>query len=410
MPVVLKCASTFWVGLMIRIGKQRQNLPSWRWVSWFVEFEIVVLTDQITALFGCRFQILTAPGPGAVAVIQLTGGNDQAALWLRCKMMSNSSADQSLNASQGMIVDRIYYGRWNSEDLVVVRTSESTFEIQCHGGRIAIDRITCDLQDAGATEQPVVDVQPLATLREQVEREIELRLPTARSRRIAGLILAQATNSLCDDLAELKSASATSEAVAAIRRRLERWQNIADHLSEPWRVVLAGAPNVGKSSLLNAIAGMERSIVYDQPGTTRDIIEVDTVIDGWPFRFVDTAGIRMDGDAGQIESLGIQQSYLAVSHCDVLCLVVDDRSESLASIESLMLNNLPMHVVVVRNKCDLATDENASQSTETRIATFRCISVSASMGYGLDDLLQWIKLAVVPEEPTRETAIPILPI
>lgn len=222
------------------------------------------------------------------------------------------------------------------------------------------------------------------TLRKQVAREIELRLPAARSRKIAGLILAQATNSLCDDLAELKSPNARNEAIAAIRRRLARWQNIADHLSEPWRVVLAGAPNVGKSSLLNAIAGMERSIVYDQPGTTsfRDIVEVDTVIDGWPFRFVDTAGIRMDGDAGQIESLGIQQSYLAVSQCDVLCLVVDDRSES-RNIESLMLNNLPMHVVVVRNKCDLRTSREAcpiaknSLNAGFRIASLpdQCVSI-----------------------------------
>lgn len=330
--------------------------------------------------------------------------------------MPGASVSQKPSTSQGMAVDRIYYGRWNSEDLIVVRTSESTFEIQCHGGRIAIDRIRCDLQDGGATEGVAVDDQHLPKLQEQIEREIELRLPTARSRKIAGLILAQTTNSLCDDLAELKSPNAGNEVVAAIRQRLGRWQNISDHLSEPWRVVLAGAPNVGKSSLLNAIAGMERSIVYDQPGTTRDIVEVDTLIDGWPFRFVDTAGIRMDDHAGQIESLGIQQSYLAASQCDVLCLVVDVHSESQASIESLMLKNLPVHVVIVRNKCDLQTSREAcpiaknSLNAGTRIARLPEISVSASTGYGLDELLQWIRFAVVPEEPTRETAIPILPI
>jgi len=370
----------------------------------------VVSTEQNAALLGCRLQVVTAPGPGAVAVIQLTSGSDQAAIWLRRKILSGSSADQPAAADHGMSVGRIYYGRWNGEDLIIVRTSQSTFEIQCHGGRIAIDCIRNDLQEAGATEDVTGDGQHSSTIQEQIEREVERRLPTARSRKLAGLILSQATNSLCDDLAQLKSADAASAAVAVIRQRLVRWQNVVDHLTEPWRVVLAGAPNVGKSSLLNAIAGMERSIVFDQPGTTRDIVEVDTVIDGWAFRFVDTAGIRLEGDAGQIESLGIQQSYLAASEGDVLCLVVDDRPESQASIERLMPSNLPKHTVVVRNKCDLETEATVSLCASTPFGALPRIMVSASTGHGLPALLQWIKLAMVPEEPTRETAIPILPI
>lgn len=370
----------------------------------------MVSIDQSAALHGCQFQVLTSPGPGSVAVIQLTAGSDSAAIWLRHKIRSVSSANQSTVTDPGMPVGRIYYGRWNSEDLIIVRISESTFEIQCHGGRIAIDRIRDDLQDAGATKEMAGDGQRLTTIQEQLERIVERRLPAARSRKIAGLILAQATNSLSDDLTQLKSADLDSASGANIRQRLERWQNVADHLSEPWRVVLAGTPNVGKSSLINAIAGMERSIVFDQPGTTRDIVEIDTLIDGWSFRFVDTAGLRIEGDAGQIESLGIQQSYLAASECDVLCLVVDDRPESQASIERLMPSNLPMHTIVVRNKCDLAMDAAESLCASTPFKALPRINVSASTGHGLPALLQWIKLAMVPEEPSRMTAIPILPI
>ncbi len=97
------------------------------------------------------------------------------------------------------------------------------------------------------------------------------------------------------------------------------WQDVADHLTKPWRLFWQVRPNVGKSSLVNMIAGMERSIVCDQPGTTRDVVEVDTVIDGWPFRIVDTAGLR-EGTKDEIEGRGIQQSHLAASQCDVLCL------------------------------------------------------------------------------------------
>ena len=292
----------------------------------------MVSTDQDAALFACRFQVLTASGPGAVAVIELASGSDRTAIWLREKIAPGSSENQSPASDHGMVVGRICYGRWNGEDLIIVRTSESTFEIQCHGGRVAIDRILVDLRHAGATEELAEDAQSPFMIREKIQREVELRLPTACSRKIAGLVLAQTTNSLCDDLTEMTLATAESDSVIAIRQRLKRWQDVADHLAEPWRVVLAGAPNVGKSSLLNAIAGMERSIVFDQPGTTRDIVEVDTVIDGWSFRFVDTAGIRMAGAAGEIEAIGIQQSHLAASQCDVLCLVVDDRPESQSSI------------------------------------------------------------------------------
>ena len=357
----------------------------------------MVSAEQDTTLDGCRLQVVTAPGPGAVAVIQLTTASDAAAIWLQRKILSGSSADQPTTADRGMSVGRIHYGRWNGEDLIIVRTSESTFEIQCHGSRIAVECIRNDLQDAGATEEVAGDERHPSTIQEQIAREVEQRLPTALSRKIAGLILAQSTNSLCADFTQLKASDADSDAVADVRQRLVRWQNVADHLSKPWRVVLAGTPNVGKSSLINAIAGMERSIVFDQPGTTRDIVEVDTVIDGWAFRFVDTAGIRMEGEVGQIESLGIQQSYLAASECDVLCLVVDDRSESQASIERLMPSNLPKHTVIVRNKCDLETEAAVSLRASTPFRELPRISVSASTGQGLPAQLfcMLLRLSVV---------------
>ena len=68
--------------------------------------------------------------------------------------------------------------------------------------------------------------------------------------------------------------------------------SIGLHLVRPWRVTIAGPPNVGKSSLLNALAGFERAIVFDQPGTTRDVLTVLTAIDGWPIELADTAGWR----------------------------------------------------------------------------------------------------------------------
>ena len=76
------------------------------------------------------------------------------------------------------------------------------------------------------------------------------------------------------------------------------------HLARPWQVVVAGPPNVGKSSLINALAGYPRAIVHWAPGTTRDAVTVETVLDGWPVELCDTAGLRTAGDA--VERAGIE--------------------------------------------------------------------------------------------------------
>jgi tRNA modification GTPase len=72
--------------------------------------------------------------------------------------------------------------------------------------------------------------------------------------------------------------------------------DLGRHLTRPWRVVVAGAPNVGKSSLINALAGFTRTVVTAVPGTTRDVVATAAAIDGWPVELIDTAGLRLTGD------------------------------------------------------------------------------------------------------------------
>jgi tRNA modification GTPase len=290
-----------------------------------------------------------------------------------------------------MSIGRICYGRWNDEDLVVVRTSVLTWEIQCHGGTVAVNRICADLRNDGVfdcdpgtqsvspdigTHAAGVEARRLDSVRSMVHEAIRSRLVNARSRRTAGLILAQASNSLCSDLMMiLDSPDKDADEVTAVRQRLADWQDVADHLTEPWRVVFAGAPNVGKSSLMNVIAGMERSIVCDQPGTTRDVVEVDGIVEGWPFRFVDTAGLRA-GSSDQIEARA----------------------------------KFPKHTVLVRNKCDLMPEHDCDQPPfrdSPALSGLPVINVSARTGQGLPELLHWIKQSVVPREPTTDTALPL---
>ena len=408
------------------------------------------MTDNLDPSGSGRFRVLTAPGPGAVAVIELTCATAETAQHVLRRLSSVRPGERSgvsppvqpHNVPQQfpsthvlpptMSIGRICYGRWNGEDLVLVRTSVRTWEIQCHGGTVAVNRICSDLLRDGVLNGDVdteavspgtgavspatgahaadVEAELLTSVHSVVQQAIRTRLANAPSRRTAGLILAQASNSLCHDLMmTLDSPHNEADAVTAIRQRLACWQDVADHLTEPWRVVFAGAPNVGKSSLLNSIAGMERSIVCDQPGTTRDVVEVDGIIDGWPFRFVDTAGLR-EGSDDQIEELGIQQSHLAASQCDVLCLVLDDGSDAAALIDRLALANRPKRIVLVRNKSDLMTDHESDQPPSRNPSALSgppLIHVSAHTGHGLSELLQLIRQSVVPQQPDRDTALPV---
>ena len=395
----------------------------------------------------CQFRILTAPGPGAVAVLELSCDVAESAQFVLRRIKSiapgerngDSPLAQAHDALQPMSPDtrqtpamsigRICYGRWDGEDLVVVRTSIQTWEIQCHGGTIAVNRICNDLLSDGVKDVsaiveatsigaygptwrsvPGVADNQFESIRQMVHQAIQSSLQNARSRKTAGLILAQASNSLRDDLKiVLTSQENDSLEATATRQRLVQWHDVALHLTEPWRVVFAGAPNVGKSSLMNAIAGMERSIVSDQPGTTRDVVEVDVLIEGWPFRFIDTAGLR-ERTVDQIEELGIRQSHLAASQCDVLCLIFDDDSDGDGWSDRLFSAKFPKHTVLVRNKSDLLTEYDSAQPpfrNSSVLSGLPVINVSAHSGQGLPELLQWIKQSVVPQEPDKDTALPL---
>ena len=143
-------------------------------------------------------------------------------------------------------------------------------------------------------------------------------------------------------------------------------------------VVFAGAPNVGKSSLFNALLGEARAIVTEIPGTTRDAIEAVLDLPGWPLRLVDTAGLRDTSDI--VERLGIEttERYLAGASIILACV---DSSESFRAIDTLR-NQSPAAVIVVATKCDLVAQGTQLQAD---------IAVSAQTGEGLANLLELIE-------------------
>ena len=175
----------------------------------------------------------------------------------------------------------------------------------------------------------------------------------------------------------LSLVSQTSTRVNALRESF----HMGNALKRGIPVAIIGRPNAGKSSLLNALLRDNRAIVSDIPGTTRDTIEETFVIEGTPFRIIDTAGLRHSDDP--IETLGIQRTLTTVAQADIV-LYVHDASQSyghaLADLQELQdrLSLKDKHLFIVNNKIDLVP--------ETLTAPYRTFPISAKEGTGLDAL------------------------
>ena len=209
------------------------------------------------------------------------------------------------------------------------RTAAETVEIHCHGGDAAVDRILGDLEIVGCR---IVTWQQLLQERAtSFEAECLHALSRASTLKTANILLEQQTGALKDALEKIRSLSAQlpgsadrvgdKQRLLAQLSRLLRWADLGLHLISPWEVVVCGRPNVGKSSLINAIVGYARSIVFDEPGTTRDVVTTETVLDGWPIHLSDTAGLRENAD--RLESAGIELARERLQFAECRLILVD---------------------------------------------------------------------------------------
>ncbi|MBT8440812.1 MAG: tRNA uridine-5-carboxymethylaminomethyl(34) synthesis GTPase MnmE [Gammaproteobacteria bacterium] len=166
--------------------------------------------------------------------------------------------------------------------------------------------------------------------------------------------------------------------------QLEKTVNNGRLLRDGIQLVLAGRPNAGKSSLLNALTGSDTAIVTDVPGTTRDVIREYIDIDGLPVHLVDTAGLR--AGEGVVEQEGVRRARAQLAAADYALLVVDTTSnDDVASILAELPEDLPH--TIVRNKTDLSGAPTGSIDEDV-------IGVSALTGAGIDDLRRHIKCRV----------------
>jgi tRNA modification GTPase len=176
-------------------------------------------------------------------------------------------------------------------------------------------------------------------------------------------------------------ASLLDDASGRLGRLLETWEG-ARRIFQGIRVVLAGPPNAGKSSLFNRLLGRTRAIVDREPGTTRDYLEAHVERRGIGLTLVDTAGLR--ATPGRIERAGMELSREAVSTADVVLLVVDGSGITAGAMELLAGSSAGARVVVAINKIDL--DERMDATSLALVTPLPRFEVSALTGQGVDAL------------------------
>lgn len=161
-------------------------------------------------------------------------------------------------------------------------------------------------------------------------------------------------------------------------------------LQEGMTVVIAGKPNAGKSSLLNALAGKETAIVTDIAGTTRDILREDIHIDGMPLHIMDTAGLRDSED--HVEKIGVERALKAIAEADRILLVVDSVTTGTINLHQIStelgISASDIHrITLINNKIDL-TDQTAGMTLQNKLVI---INICAKTGEGIDSLKQHLK-------------------
>lgn len=355
-----------------------------------------------------------APAQGSVAIVRISGP-DAEAIGQRLFHAPGCQVWDSHRVLYGHVVDPVDGERLDEALLLLMRaprsfTGEDVVELHCHGGLICVQRVLELVLRQGARAAGPGEFSQRAVLHGRMDltrAESVLQLVAARSRRAAELAMAglegglqrridQQRQRLLDQLAELEARVDFEEdlppfdeqgCVQTLRiaqdqlRRMAREAEDAERYREGLKVAIVGRPNVGKSSLLNALARQERAIVTDLPGTTRDLVESELVLEGVPLTLLDTAGIRPTSDP--VERLGIARSHIALASADVVILLYDLTAGWTAEDQALR-DQVPPDVVplVVGNKCDALCGSHG-QADGGEVVPSTDVTISAITGAGL---------------------------
>ena len=293
---------------------------------------------------------------------------------------------------------RFWLGRlgqdMTEEGVLAVRRLEPTpvLEIHIHGGR-EVSRFLLELFLARGISSLSWEAMLRESETDSLRCQAAAELARTTTVRTAGIVLDQYQGAFAAAVQRTAEQlrSGQSDQARAMLGELLRHADVGLHLTTPWRIVVAGAPNVGKSSLVNALAGYQRSIVAPTPGTTRDVVTTQLAIDGWPVELVDTAGLRSDGEA--LEAMGIEQARAAAAAADLVLWLVD------ASTAHLWPGERPARLHLIVNKIDLPPAWDLAEAGEA-------LRISAATGEGVPELVRALGDWLVPDPPMPGTAVP----
>lgn len=349
-----------------------------------------------------RITRLTTPGKSAIAVALLGSGRLKEVLENHFSPgRKGKRFDFNATCADRNSFETPIFGRFTlagnvdnvtfSEEVVLHLLDETTAEVHLHGGDAVFQSLERTLRDYGfrtvSWQEELCESKTADEELSLIQAEVLQLLPHAKTERVTKILLDQYHGALIRELAERKDRL----------RRIEENAKLGLRITRAFRIVLFGAVNAGKSSLVNAILGFERVIADPTPGTTRDSVETETVLDGWPVLLVDTAGMRHAD--GELERLGIEKTRTTIQDADLLLHVIDSCDGKTPEEETLFVNTVP--ILKVYTKADLLPE--ASETCYEKDA----LLVSAKTRFAMETLLERISQTLVPDPPRLLEGVPL---
>lgn len=368
----------------------------------------LTVTDTIVA-------IATPPGRGGVGIVRLSGPHSTIIAKSICGRVPQPRLATLANFrdAEKEVLDRglaLYFPAPYSF------TGEDVLELQGHGGAVVLDLLVqrclqlgarlarpgefserafvndkldlaqaeavADLIDAGSTQAARAALRSLqgefsAQIHALTEALIRLRMHVE-----AAIDFPEEEIDFLADGKILQQLAAIEMAFDVLQRHAQQGALMRDGMT----IVLAGQPNVGKSSLLNRLAGYEAAIVTEIAGTTRDVLRERFSLDGLPLHVIDTAGLRDSTDP--VEREGVRRARAEIAKADRVLLIVDDR-DGVTAADQAILDSLPDRpaVILLRNKCDLSGQAPAVLNGDD----LSSVRLSALSGAGIDLLREYLK-------------------
>lgn len=360
--------------------------------------------------------IATPPGEGGIGIIRLSGPEAQA-IALRIFRPARAGRLRSHRVRYGYVIGPD--GAVIDEALLTFMaaphsfTREDVVEISCHGGALPVQLTLEAALAAGARLANPGEFTMRAFLNGRIDlSQAEATLDVIRAQTSAGLAVAQAQlggwlarevraarAALLEPLAYITALidfpdegiepQAVAEPVAQALATVERLLAGADQgmvIRNGARVALVGRPNVGKSSLLNALLRVERAIVTPIPGTTRDTLEETANLAGVPVVLIDTAGMRASDDP--VEQIGVERARSALASADLALLVFDAQQPFTAEDAAMLSVTAERPTIIVWNKCD--DPASAPPPAPEHPRSVAVVACSARYGHGIDHLANTI--------------------